>query len=709
MTAAFRGFLPGIFLLGLAGFARSEPAPVPDPAPGTSLEDLVVTARKWVEDPFDVPQSITVVPAGVIRDAGLKSIRDASLYVPNLNLVEFSARRLSFPFVRGIGSGQGDPAVTTCIDDVPLLFGGAGNFPLLDVERIEFLRGPQGTLYGRNALGGVIKVTTRKPPLTPGFRAAMEFGSHGLSEGRAHFGTPLVPDRLSAGVSGLRLRRDGFTRNDYTGNRVDHRDTWFGQAQFLWMPDERNEVRIRLQGERTRDGGFALSDLEGLRRRPRRIDQDFEGVTERDVLLPSLTFIHAGDSIHFTSISSWQGQSVVETSDFDFSRLDGVRRRAEESLRAFLQECRVSSAEDAPIRILGDARVAWLAGFLVFRAASDRSATNELRPGGVGVITELPGEDESRGDFSDRGLGLFGQATLTLFEDLTLGAGLRYDHEWKKADLRRSFESGGATLAASSRRLDEADGEFLPRIDLSYRVSPEVTAYGLAARSFKAGGFNLDAPEGLVSYSPETSWTFEAGLKTRLFDGRLMLDVGCYLIDWNHMQLSRFDAQVGGYVTNAGESSSRGVEVELTGRPFDGLDVFATFGSADTGFRSYVDQYGTEVRGNRLPFAPRTTFSAGAQLSGDLLDGVRYVLRAEYGATGSFAYDAGNLEGERYGLANFRAGLSGENFGLHAFVRNAFDADYVPVAFQADPTDPTRFVGESGAPRTWGFTLSLTF
>jgi len=708
MNRCFLSIVSCLLLLGAAGAARGEPEEVPE-APTARLPTVKVTARKRTESPLDVPQSITVIPESLIRDGGLRSIRDAAIYVPGLHLVEFSARRLSLPFVRGIGSGQGEPAVTTYIDGVPQLWGGGANFPIFNVERIEFLRGPQGTLYGRNALGGMIHVITRKPPATPEFRVEGTLGSHGLREIELLFGAPLIEDRLSASLGGLHHRRDGYTRNDYTGNDVDHRDTFFGQAQLLFTPDERNEFRLSIMGERTRDGGFVLSDLEELKERPRHIDQDFEGVTERDVLLPTLTFTHSGDAVDFISMTAFEGWEVRGTSDFDFTALDGVRRSTEESLRAFFQEFRVSSSDDAPLAIGEDARVEWLLGVVYFRSDSERSAANEFRPGGVGIISPVAGVDSSRGEFRDQGLGLFGQTTLTFYERLDVGVGLRFDHEWKDASLHRSFQSEGNLLSSSSQRQNEDYGEILPRLDLAYRASDEVTLYGLAARGFKAGGFNLDAPPGLIPFAPETSWTWEGGIKTSLFDGRLRFDAAYFRIDWDDMQLSRFDARIGGYVTNAGESTSQGLEFELASRPLDGLDVFATFGYTDAEFESYVDQYGDDVSGNALPFAPDTTFSVGAQLSGDLFDGVRYTLRGEYAAAGSWYYDPGNRESESYSLANFRVGLGGPRWRVQVWVRNAFAGEYVPVAFQPSPADPSVFVGESGPPRTYGATVSLTF
>ncbi len=232
--------------------------------------------------------------------------------------------------------------------------------------------------------------------------------------------------------------------------------------------------------------------------------------------------------------------------------------------------------------------------------------------------------------------------------------------------------------------------------------------YGFAARGFKAGGFNLAAPAGRIAFAPETSWTFEGGAKASLFDDRLQASAACFYIDWDDMQLSQFDATVGGYVTNAGAATSQGLEFELSARPVGGLDVFTAFGYTDTEFTSYIDPYGVDVSGNNLPFAPSTTWSIGAQWSGCLGRGLRYHLRGEYLRVGPFYYDPGNLEKESYALANFRAGISGRCWRLEAWIRNAFDESYIPVAFQPSPLDPSIFVGESGAPRTYGITLSVT-
>ncbi len=717
-SVGFLAAVSGVLLLGLAGFARADPEEAPEDAPVEplvedevpveTLPEVVVTARKWTEDPLVVPQSLTVVSYEQLRDAGATSIREAAFHVPNLNLVEFSARRLSFPFVRGIGSGQGDPAVTTYVDGVPQISPSSANLPLLNVERIEFLRGPQGTLYGRNALGGVLHVVTRKPADTWGFRAGGTLGAYGLREVRLLGDVPILRDRLALSVAGLHVQRDGYTINDVTGHDIDSRNTFFGQGQLSWTPDRRNEIRFSVHGERSRDGGFALSDLAGLRARPYHIQQDFEGVAERDVFAPSITWTRTGGALELTSITSYTRSDVLETSDFDFSTLDGIRRRTEEWLGAFTQELRISSSACAPLRIGRCAEARWLAGAFLYTSESARTAVNDYRPGGVGIISPVAGADTSRGDFDDYGVSVFGQATATLFERLEIGAGLRFDHESRHATLQRTFVSSGVTLTSGSERASEDFDQFLPRFDVAWRCARGITVYGLAAKGFKAGGFNLTAPAGSIAFGPETSWTFEGGAKASLFDDRVQASAACFYIDWEDMQLSQFDATVGGYVTNAGAATSQGLEFELSARPVGGLDLFTAFGYTDTEFRSYIDPYGVDVSGNDLPFAPSTTWSAGAQFSGCLGRSLRYHLRGEYLRVGPFHYDAGNLEVESYALTNFRAGISGRCWRLEAWIRNAFDEAYVPVAFQPSPYDPSVFVGENGAPRTYGITLSLT-
>lgn len=690
---------------------QTSASDAPTGAPVKQYEPVVVTARKWAELAQDVPGSVVVLPESFLEDSGVRSMRDASFFVPNLFINEFSSRRLTFPTIRGIGSGIGDPAVTTYIDGVPQLTINSTNLPLLDVERIEFLRGPQGTLYGRNSIGGVIHILSRRPGNEPEFRAGATLGNYDFQEYVFSGSVPLIEDELFMSFSGLHAQRDGYTVNNFTGNDVDYRESFFGRGQILWTPSEQSEFRLTFFGETSDDGGFVLSELNRLRRDPHRINQDYEGVADRDLFGTALTWNYFGEDIDFVSISAFQDWEVFETSDFDFSPIDGIRRRTEESQSYFSQEFRVSSSADRNVELSDGAEFKWLAGLSFFVADSDRLAANNFRPGGAGILFP-PGQvglDTQWGDFEDFSIAGFGQATLTLNEKLDLTAGLRYDYEYKEATVNHTFESGGFTLLSTTTDLDQDFDQVVPMFSAAYHFSDDVMGYGSAAMGFKAGGFNLNAPAGRLAFDQETSWTYETGLKTSFFDDRLSVNAAAFYIDWDDLQLSLFDAMAGGYIANAASATSRGFELEFNLQPTEGVDLFAGLGYTDAEFDNFTDPYGTDTTGRKLAFVPDHTWNLGAQYTGKINQSTSWYVRGEYVGVGTYYYDAGNRASEQFKLANFRLGVRSHNVSVEGWIRNAFDEEYVLVAFQPSPVDPSVFVGESGAPQTFGVTVSIAF
>lgn len=672
----------------------------------TRQGETVVTARKQEEALAGLPGSASVIAAEELDDGPVLTPRDAALRIPNVFFSEFSSRRLSFPFVRGVGSGLNDPAVITYVDDVPQFGFGGTNLPLFALERVEFLRGPQGTLYGKNALGGLIHVRGRRPARTGEVELGTSFGSFEQAEYSGSYSGPLLGGGGDLGV--LASEREGYTKNDFTGNRVDDRDGLFGRARLLWSPSDASELELAVFGENARDGGFVLSELDGLRANPHHIDQDFEGLANRDVLAPSLVYRHLGDTLDFTSVSAWQTWDVLETSDFDFSPVDGVRRRAEEEQSYAYQELRLGTSADAR---RGEWR--WLAGASAFVSDAERQAANQFRPDGAGIFFPpgSEGVDYNDGQFDDSGVAVFGELSVPVGTRLELSAGLRYDREDKEVERTHTFDPGGGPILLGQGGEDETFDEVLPSASASYALDAATNLFARVAKGFKAGGFNLTAPAGSESFEAETAWSYELGMRTSSKDQRSRLGATLFLVDWQDMQLSLFDATAGGYVANAGESQSRGLELEGAYRTRDWLDFDASFGWLDTEIEEFTDPFGNDTSENDLPQAPETTWSVGATVgaSDARRAGLResWYLRAEYAAVGDFFYDAGNLEGDDYGLANLLLGYDTEALSLSFWVRNAFDEEYVPIAFQPSPVDPSLFVGENGAPRVLGFTLSL--
>jgi iron complex outermembrane receptor protein len=271
------------------------------------------------------------------------------------------------------------------------------------------------------------------------------------------------------------------------------------------------------------------------------------------------------------------------------------------------------------------------------------------------------------------------------------------------------FDVGGFASPLGSTSQERSFERVLPRAGVSFRPDEDVTTYLTVARGFKAGGFNLTAPAGQESFGNETSWTYELGAKSRWLDDRVQANAAVFFVDWDDMQLSQFDAAAGGFVSNAGASTSQGVELELSAAVSDELTVFGTAGYLEAEFDRFTDQFGQDATGNSLPFAPDWTFGAGAQYERQISGDYAALLRVDYFHTGQFYYDAGNLGGDRYNLLNLRAGLDCGDVRFDLFLHNVLGEDYVPIAFQANPADPTQFVGQNGAPRTVGVSLSVRF
>ena len=212
------------------------------------MPTVTVTAQKEPEDKQRVPVSVTAVSKDTIDSAGIHIVSEAAIFAPNTFFTEWSARKLSNARFRGIGSSPNNPGITTYIDGVPQLSANSSSIELLDVNQIEFVRGPQSALFGRNTLGGLVNITSARPSVSTWTGTlSVPFGNYGSWAVRGGVSGPIVSDKLSLGVSFAQVDRDGFTVNDVTGNDIDSRSAFSGKAQLLWLPNNAWEGARDLQ------------------------------------------------------------------------------------------------------------------------------------------------------------------------------------------------------------------------------------------------------------------------------------------------------------------------------------------------------------------------------------------------------------------------------------------------------------------------------
>jgi iron complex outermembrane receptor protein len=701
-----------IVLLTPALRAQSASQQSGQPAATFQLPTLIVTAQKEPAEAQALPLSLTTVATPTLQNAGIQIVSEAGAYGPNLQFTEFTARKLSNARFRGIGASPANPSITTFFDGVPQLNANTSSIDLVDVDQIEFVRGPQSALFGRNALGGLINVTSTRPSLDAwSGSVSVPIGNVDARDIRGGVAGPLVAGRLAMAASLQYGRRDGYTVNDLTGNDLDSRSAFAGKGQVLWTPARNWETRVIVNGERDRDGDYALSDLGGLRRNPYHTARDFEGHTHRDIFATTILNRHEGTRLTFSATTGFLSWNTEDLTDLDYSPLPLVTRDNREESFQFTQEVRVASPATAPLRFSDNAALKWQGGVFLFTQSYDQLAVRNFAPGFLLPFLPIPIQQTSpRAALDDIGIGVFGQGTVTLTERIDLTAGLRFDHEQKDATLNVFFTPPIAP--AQETIADESFSNVSPQFAAAFHVTPGKTVYASVAKGYKAGGFNAGAPPRAELYDEEHTWNVEGGMKTTWANGRVAANAAVFRIDWDDMQLNLPNLFVPGefYIANVGGATSSGVELELNARLHPNVDVFGGIGYTRARFTDDSISGGVPVAGNKVPNTPDYTASLGVQVSRPLAQGASLYGRAEATFSGAFEYDDLNTERqEAYSLANFRAGVRGRLVFVEAWIRNAFDTEYIPVAFAYGQLAPSGFIGEMGRPRTYGISAGVGF
>lgn len=678
--------------------------------PSLVLPTVIVTGQKGSDDIKDVPASVTAVTSTTIRDSGLLSVTEAGLFAPNTMFTEFTARKVSNARFRGIGSSPANPAITTYIDGVPQLNSNSSNIELIDVGQIEFLRGPQSPLFGRNTLGGIVNVTSAKPSMSAWTGSAVApIGNNGLFDVRGNVSGP-VGDKAAISVAAGTQQRDGFTTNSVTGNDVDFRDGTFAKAQLMVLPNANWEARLIYAHERNRDGDYALGDLSAIRIAPFRVQRDFEGYTNRNINNTTVQVRGIGQNFAVESITGFVTWDTEDKTDLDYTPLPlAVRENLEDSTQ-FTQQVRVSSPDNAPLA-LGSTMLKWQAGVEYFSQDYNQDAINTLSAFVLSPQVPFPVAMHSPEAAIDTGgIGMFGRATLTFNDKADLTAGLRYDHESADANLNTFMEP--AIAPANVVNADQDFNDVSPQFAFGYRFKPGQMAYVSAARGYKAGGFNAAALPGSEAYGEEHAWHVEGGVKGTAAGGRLAASASVFFINWDDMQLNVPNRFVPGqfYISNVGRARSRGLEADLTARPRQDIDLFGAVGFTTARFADGTMANGIDVGDNEVPYTPDFTATIGGQWNRALTSALNGFARAEIVMTGAFSYDEGNAEGQdAYTLVNIRAGARHKRLFAELWLRNAFDSRYVPIAIPYPGFAPSGYIGENGRPRTFGVSVGTSF
>jgi iron complex outermembrane receptor protein len=678
------------------------------------LDPVVVTAEKTEQNLQEVPISVTAITAGEIKDSGIKTIQDFSRRVPNLFTANWGMRGNSFVFVRGIGAVNNEPAVGFNVDGVSYMDSRVFDSDLYEIERIEVLRGPQGTLYGKNSLAGVINIITKKPDNEAHFGVEQTLGNYQHFGATAFVRAPIVNDHLFFGVSGSFEKRNGYSENSFLHKDVDHREDYSGRAQLRWTPTDKIDITATVDGEKLHDGVFPLQERHEAQADPHVVSFDYNGMDKREALGGSLRASVDLPWFNVTSITAFRGYDDTTKNDQDFTPFDIMRAREELEDRQFTQELRLSSLK-------GVAPFKWLAGAYVYHRKRDQLL--DLFYGQDAVnwgLTPFTMQNRANADLTTKGAALFGQGTYTLFDKLDVTLGLRYEKEKNEMDYSSRTSTAGIPLPVMDfdHSGSRTDGMFLPKFQVDYRWTDNFMTYAGISRGYRSGSFNtsfMDPSD--FSFSPEYSWNYEAGFKSSLFDNRLTINGAIFDIELRDQQVTQVLPNANTVIRNAGKSRNYGFELEASALLPKGFQLDAGYGYTKAEYLRYSDRgTGVDYRGNTPPLAPKYTYTIALQHTLPLVpsfkllgkeDFLNWVNRFEVQGVGNFYWnDANTLKQAPYELLNLRSSLETDNFSAIFWVNNLTNRKFNSVAFQRDPTTD---LAEIGTPRTVGVTLRMEF
>ncbi len=664
------------------------------------LEPVVVTAEKRSEDVQKIPASIAVRSEFEISDARITTIQDLSHLTPNLYIANWGIRGTSYIFSRGIGAVNNEPAMGFYVDDVGYMDPRTFDFNLFNIERIEVLRGPQGTLYGRNSLAGVINIVTKKPDNQLHGGVVYSYGKYNLHQGSLHLQSPLVADKLFLGISGNYESRHGFSENEFLDDDVDSRKSMGGKASLRWIPSSQWDISFGIDAENVDDGAFPLANLENLRSIPHKVSYDKEGAYERDVFGGSLRIVYTAPWFTLTSISAYRTFDDMAKNDQDFTVMPLITAWEKIDDNQLTQEFRLASVDNG-------GKLEWLLGLYGFRKDKEHFLNLNFAPGFV-----IPGLAVDRDGFSDvstSGGALFGQLTYNLFDTLEITAGLRYDYE--RDDVNYTGEMYTLMMPLGQTNLDETrdSDALLPKLQIAYQQDPDTMIYAGITRGYRSGGFNpgyMDVSDQF--FDAEYSWNYEFGVKASWLDHRLTTNLALFYITLEDQQVVQLLPSADTVIRNGGKARSWGFELETTAMLAKGLTLEAGIGYTHAVYTDYRDELSnTDYSDNRVPLAPEYTYNLALQYRRPLGNTLNLFSRIEVNGVADFYWnDANTLKQDAYGLVNVHLGIESENGDVLLWARNVLDTEYEAVAFEFPGSQP---VGQSGDPRIFGLTLRYRF
>ncbi len=667
----------------------------------TAIEEIVVTSRYRAEKLSDVPDSITPFTAQEIERYRIERINRVASLTPNLRFSDDQEVGVSTLVIRGVrqNRGTGQPPVSFRIDGVSATNNLLTTQELFDIQSVDVLRGPQGALYGRNAIGGAVLISTRQPTADPeyGLRLSAAQGQDFTVAGSA---SGPVGDSGTLYRASFRFQdREGQLKNAYLDNQyVDYKESSAFRGRLLFKPSD--SLTVDLRGSYLdQDGGsgYFMPGSEGFLPLPPPAAPILFGNPTYEIQSNRIgkSFVKSWETSAkidydlgwgtLTSITSYTDVDSGNDQDLDQTLFEAIDIIVIDKSETVAQELRLTSNEQSAVH--------WVGGISYFTQDRFRSLATTF----LGTPVPPAAQDLELEDFA-----AFGSLSYDVTDDLELTVAFRYDEETPKD---------------TTQGRSETFSELQPKASLAYRFREGLLGYVTVGKGFRAGGFNNLAPGSNFQpgFDKESLLSYEAGLKGTGFDGRLRAGLSLFLIDYDDQQYFLFDQTGTQANINVRKSEIVGGELEITALPVDTLQLNFGFGFTDSEINEYEAVPGvlvpaSAILGRKVPGAPVWTLNLALQHTKSLGSSMDLVTRLDYEHRDKTYWTLDNLDTQpAYDLTNLSLAIERERWSTRLYVDNLFDEEYIEWFFAARFIGLPADIAWPSKPRQFGLEYSIRF
>lgn len=669
---------------------------------GGTIDEVSVVGFK--QDRASIsPVSQQAIGERFIENNQLMGIRDLSGMIANFYMPDYGSRQYSPIYIRGIGSRVNSPSVGVYVDGIPYFDRTVLDMDLFGVSKVEVLRGPQGTLFGRNASAGLINVFTRSPLDYQGTSARVSYGSYNdLLVAASTYNK--VSRNFGLSLAANYHHTDGFLTNTFLNNKADRMDNGTIRLGAAWKPTERWTSRFTATLDLTRQNGYPYAPYNPQTGILQPIAYNRESSYRRLVGTLGMSWRYDADGWSLNSQTAFQHNNGRIEVDQDYSPQDIFAVKMPHRQNQVSQEFTLRSTNDS--------RYQWIVGAFGFHQ-QDHFTVYTTR-----IASKLYEVNQNK--LPTMGFALYHVSTFNIVKGLWASAGIRFD--WEKNSLKnfsKKIKLTDPNEPPILKPLDPKDGwqitgfdasridrQITPKFTLKYQFTPFRMIYATVAKGYKAGGFNaVRETDADYAYKPEHTWNYELGAKWSFLKGLLAFEASAFYIDWQHQQLSVTVPALGNVVRNVGHSNSKGFELALNATPLPSLSLQASYGYTYAKMLEARMGVGKDYSGNMLPLVPRHTLSFNANYVVNNLGRIadKLMFNANLTGVGPLYWREDNaVKQSFYTLLNLKAALTRGIFTLEVWSRNTLATHYLTYYFVAPKP-----MAQKGKPFTIGTTLMV--